>query len=501
MKTTITIDREQIISKIDERLYSSFIEHMGRAVYTGIYEPDHPSSDSFGFRKDVEKHIGPLKLSHIRYPGGNFLSGYRWEDGIGPQESRPVRRDLAWFAIEPNLVGINEFVSYCRRNNIEPMIGVNLGTRGAQDASNLLEYCNVESGTYYSDLRRSHGYEKPHNIKLWCLGNEMDGSWQICAKTAEEYGRLACETAKMMKWMDPEIELVACGSSFRNMPTFGSWERTVLKHCWEYIDYLSLHQYYQNNDGDLPSFLANSNDMDIFIKEVASICSEEKKRRKSNHDVKLSFDEWNVWYHFQKDCDIPKKWIFPRPVEEEIYDFADALVVGGMLTTLINNSDNIKIACMAQLVNVIAPIMTTPKGESWLQTIYYPFLYTSQNGRGTAMKLKLDCDKYSCKTGKNIPVIDCAAVLSKDQKHLNIFIINKELEKNTKCVISLNGFKTSAEAKHILLSAEPDAINTLKESPVYPKNYKDVKLSDGKAELYMLPASWNMISLELLPVA
>ena len=204
---------------------------MGRAVYTGIYEPDHPRADGFGFRQDVEEHIKALGLSYIRYPGGNFLSGYRWEDGVGDPANRPVRRDLAWFALEPNWVGINEFVGYCRRNGIEPMIGVNLGTRGPQEAADLLEYCNIESGTHYSDLRRSHGYEEPHRIKLWCLGNEMDGPWQICAKTAEEYGRAACEAAKMMKWMDPEIELVACGSSFKSMSTYGTWERTVLSHC------------------------------------------------------------------------------------------------------------------------------------------------------------------------------------------------------------------------------------------------------------------------------
>ena len=496
MRAAININKDRIISEIDNRLYSSFIEHMGRAVYTGIYEPDHPTADSEGFRRDVAEHIKKLKLSHIRYPGGNFLSGYRWEDGVGPVDKRPVRRELAWFALEPNWVGINEFVSYCRRNDIEPMIGVNLGTRGPQDAVNLLEYCNVEKGTYYSDLRRSHGYEKPHNINLWCLGNEMDGPWQICAKTAEEYGRVACETAKMMKWLAPEIELVACGSSFRTMPTFGEWERIVLSHCWEHIDYLSLHQYYQNNDWDIPSFLASSSDMDAFIKEVAGICAEEKVKHQSDHDVKLSFDEWNVWYHFQKAGKEPEKWTIARPIEEEVYDFADALLVGGLLTTLINNSDTVKIACLAQLVNVIAPIMTESTGESWLQTIYYPFLYTSRYGRGKALEIGLKCENYSCSTGDNIPYLDCAAVLSGDENELTVFIVNKNTEAPIDCSIN-TGAATGNPIEHVFLAAPLDTVNTRDDSPVKPQIIKD--LSAGQQELIVRleAGSWNMLRFSL----
>ena len=497
MNAVIRLNGQEIISTVDERLYSSFIEHMGRAVYTGIFEPDHPEADSEGFRRDVEEHIRALRISHIRYPGGNFLSGYRWEDGVGDRSSRPVRRELAWFALEPNLIGINEFVSYCRRNGIEPMIGVNLGTRGPQDAANLLEYCNIEKGSYYSDLRRSHGYEEPHGIKLWCLGNEMDGPWQICAKTAEEYGRIARETAKMMKWTDPSIELVACGSSFRDMPTFGSWERTVLSHCWEHVDYLSLHQYYRNSDGDIPAFLARSTEMDSFIKEVASICAEEKSRRKSDHDVKLSFDEWNVWYHFQEAGIYPEKWICPRPIEEEAYDFTDALLVGSMLTTLINNADTVKIACLAQLVNVIAPIMTEPGGTSWLQTIYYPFLYTSLRGRGKALRVGLECPTYGCKIGPHIPSIDCAAVLNEERNELNLFLINKDLKKTANCTAVLAGLRAKGKGEHRKLTSSPNAINTAKHAPVRPCAAEEITAGSESVAFTLEPASWNMISIPL----
>jgi alpha-N-arabinofuranosidase len=497
MKTIIRLNREKAISAVDHRLYSSFLEHMGRAIYTGIYEPDHPGSDPEGFRGDVQEYIRDLNLSHIRYPGGNFLSGYCWEDGVGDRKARPVRRDLAWFALEPNLVGINEFVGYCRRNALDPMIGVNLGTRGPQDAANLVEYCNIEGGTHYSDLRRSHGYEQPHGIRLWCLGNEMDGPWQIGSKTADEYGRIAAETAKMMKWMDPSIELVACGSSYRDMPSFGSWERTVLSHCWEHVDYLSLHQYYQNLDGDIGTFLARGREMDRFIKEVSAICAEEKAKRDTEHEVKLSFDEWNVWYHFQKTGTEPEKWICPRPIEEETYNFADALLVGSMLITLINNCDMVKIACLAQLVNVIAPIMTKPGGDSWRQTTYFPFLHASLYGRGTALNVEQDGPTYSCRVGNDILMVDCAAVLSQDGHEMTLFLVNKNLETSLDCQVILENLDISASGEHIVLKAPLDAVNSVDNTPVQPRRSKEVALSSNQTLVDLEPASWNVIRIPL----
>lgn len=494
LTASIRLSADDIISPIDDRLYGSFIEHMGRAVYTGIYEPSHPTADADGFRQDVIDLIRPLNVPLIRYPGGNFVSGYNWEDGVGPKDQRPIRPELAWFALETNHVGTNEFMVFLQKVGAAPMLAVNLGTRGAQDAANLLEYCNFPGGTHYSDLRVSHGYKEPHNVKLWCLGNEMDGPWQICAKTADEYGRAACETAKMMKWLDPDIELVVCGSSFREMPTFGDWERTVLRHTYEHIDYLSLHTYYMNMENDIPSFLASNVKMDRFIKEVAAICAEIKSEKSSDKDIRLSFDEWNIWYHFRKDCEAPTKWIEARPIEEENYDFADALLVGSMLTTLINNSDVVKIACLAQLVNTIAPIMTEPQGRAWAQTIYYPFLYTSQYGRGIALKAEVAAPKYDCAGGNDIPYIDCAAVLSKDAKSLSLFLVNKHVEQDIDCTISLSGMTCVLSAEWVTLDGyDPDAVNTADSSPVLPKRMDSVCVTPQGLELRLPKASWNMI--------
>ncbi len=493
-KAKIAINKEDVISKIDNRIYSSFIEHMGRAIYTGIYEPTHSTADTQGFRGDVIELIKPLGVTNIRYPGGNFVSGYNWEDGIGEKSKRPVRAELAWQALETNEVGTDEFMSFLDIVGSKAMLAVNLGTGTPQSAANLLEYCNFAGGTHYSELRKKNGHEAPYRVKLWCLGNEMDGPWQICGKTAEEYGRIACETAKMMKWLDPSIELVACGSSFREMPTYGEWERTVLRHCYEHIDYLSLHQYYQNNDGDIPSFLSRSIDMGEFIREVSAICEEIRAEKKVDKKIYLSFDEWNVWYHFKKDCTEPQKWIKARPIEEEIYDFADALLVGSMLTTIINNSDVVKIACLAQLVNTIAPIMTEPEGRAWVQTIYYPFLYTSRYGRGTALKVTLDSPTYDCAARKNVPFIDCAAVLNDEENTLTLFLVNKSEMEDISFELALTDMKLgSVSLAETLSGFSLSEANTASHSAVKPMALNNVVIVNGQLVTTLPAASWNVI--------
>ena len=296
-KAKIILDKDFIVGEIDKRIYSSFIEHLGRAVYGGIYEPTHPEADELGFRKDVMEFVKKLDVPMVRYPGGNFVSGFNWEDSVGPRDKRPKRLDLAWFTTETNEVGLHEFAEWSKKAGSEIMYAVNLGSRGPEEARDIVEYANHPSGSKFSDMRIANGQKEPFGIKLWCLGNEMDGPWQMGQKTAQEYGRIANEAAKMMKWVDPSIELVACGSSSSEMPTFGSWEMEMLEECYENIDYVSLHRYYGNPTGDTPGFLARTMDMDDFIKTVVSICDAVKGKKHSKHQVNLSFDEWNVWYH------------------------------------------------------------------------------------------------------------------------------------------------------------------------------------------------------------
>lgn len=296
-KAFIKLDRDYTISRIDPRIYGSFIEHLGRAVYGGIYEPGHPCADEQGFRTDVLKLVKDLGVPVVRYPGGNFVSGFNWEDSVGKVSERPKRLDLAWFTTETNEVGLHEFYDWTKKANSEVMYAVNLGTRGPENARDVVEYANHPSGTRLSDMRIANGKKDPMGIKLWCLGNEMDGSWQIGHKTAKEYARTATEAAKLMKWVDPSIELVVCGSSGYTMRTFGDWEYEVLSECYDHVDYVSLHRYYDNKRGDTPSFLAKSMELEEFIRTVSALCDAVKGKKHTKKQLNLSFDEWNVWYH------------------------------------------------------------------------------------------------------------------------------------------------------------------------------------------------------------
>ncbi len=492
------LNKDYIVGPVDKRIYGSFIEHLGRAVYGGIYEPGHPTADKFGFRQDVSEMIKELQVPIVRYPGGNFVSGYNWEDGVGPVDKRPRRTELAWATIETNEIGTNEFITWAKEVGTEVMMAVNLGTRGADAARNLIEYCNLTQGTYWSDLRKSHGYSQPHNIKTWCLGNEMDGPWQIGTKTAEEYGRLACETAKVMKMVDPTIELVACGSSGSGMPTFAQWEATVLEHTYEHVDYISLHTYYGNQDNDTANFLSKAMDMDAFIKSVVATCDYVKAKKRSKKNINLSFDEWNVWFHSNEADKKIDRWSIAPPQLEDIYNFEDALLVGSMLITLLKNADRVKMACLAQLVNVIAPIMTENGGSAWKQTIYYPYLHTSVFGRGTVLNTIMKAPKFDTKDFTDVSAIDATAVINDSNDEITIFAVNRHMENNITLDIELNGFGQFEVVEHIVLEHNDVKATNTKENPnnVVPNNNGNAAMEDGSIKASLKNLSWNVIRLK-----
>ena len=496
-KAEMILEKDFQISEIDPRLYGAFVEHLGRSIYGGIYEPGHPSADEQGFRGDVLSLVRELDIPVIRYPGGNFVSGYNWEDGVGPKDQRPRRLDLAWRTIEPNEVGVNEFVDWTRKAGSQVMMAVNLGTRGVDAARNLVEYCNHPSGSYYSDLRIKHGYGQPHGIKLWCLGNEMDGPWQIGAKTAYEYGRIALVSAKVMKWVDPSIELVVCGSSGRGMPTFAQWEAEVLDLTYDHVDYISLHTYYGNRDSDTPNFLARTLDMDQFINSVIAICDYIKAKKRSSKTLHLSFDEWNVWYHSNEADKKVEPWTVAPPLLEDVYNLEDALVVGSMLISLIRRADRVKIGCLAQLVNVIAPIMTQTGGPAWRQTTFYPFMHASLYGRGTALLPVIKSDKYDSKDFTDVPYLDAIGVFNEEKEELTIFAVNRNLEGGLEFTGDLRGFCGYEVVEHIVLTHEDlKAANTADQpNNVVPHLGGNAQISEGKLSALLPKQSWNVIRL------
>ena len=492
----VIIDKDFQVSRIDRRIYGSFIEHLGRAVYEGIYQPGSPFADEQGFREDTLELVKELNVPVVRYPGGNFVSGYKWEDGIGPKENRPKRIDLAWSVVETNEVGLNEFSDWAKKANTEVMMAINLGTRGVAEAMELLEYCNLDQGTYYSELRKKHGYAQPHNFKLWCLGNEMDGPWQIGHKTAEEYGRLANETAKVLKGIDPSIELVVCGSSGSGMPTFGDWEATVLDHCYDSVDYVSMHTYYGDRERDPETFLANNIDMDRFITDVANICDFVKAKKHSNKTIHLSFDEWNVWYHSNEQDQKLQRWTRAPHQLEDVYDFQDALLVGSMLITLLRHADRVKIACLAQLVNVIAPIMTSDT-SCWRQTIYYPYWLTGKYGQGVVLQTQVDSPTYQNKKYGTVPFIDCVTVYNDDDDELVIFAVNKDLKEDITLSMDLRQFAAFRVIEHVTMQDEDlYAVNT-EENPnrIIPAICTESGVENNSLKAVLKHKSWSMIRL------
>ena len=467
LEAQLIVDNSFEVAPVNNRLFGSFAEHLGRCIYTGIYEPDHPTADEQGFRQDVIDLVQELGVTTIRYPGGNFVSGYRWEDGVGPKENRPRRIDTAWHSTETNEFGLHEMVHWLKKTGgNELMEAVNLGTRGLQEAMDLLEYANVPSGTALSDLRRENGDDEPFNIRMWCLGNEMDGPWQLGHKSAEDYGTLAASVAAGMRQIDPDLELVVCGSSSHGMPTFGKWEETVLEKTYDNVNFVSCHAYYHPENGDMASFLASGVDMDGFIKDVAATIDATKARLKSDHNVYISFDEWNVWYINDEPSKNPEgigNWPVAPRLLEDVYSAADAVVFGDLLITLLKNSDRVRAASLAQLVNVIAPIMTEPGGDAWRQTTFYPFSLTARLAKGTTvLEPKLKSAKVTTPRYGDVDGVNAVAVRGEDGK-LNVFAVNRSLNQDATLRIVLPETVGTPEVK----------VSTLHEDDINARNTKD----------------------------
>lgn len=501
----LSISRDDVVAPVSPRLFGSFVEHMGRSVYTGIYEPGHATANTDGFRQDVLDLVRELSPSLIRYPGGNFVSGFRWEDSVGPVADRPVRLDLAWHSVETNEVGLHEFADWADSAGVEIMQAVNLGTRGIAEAAALLEYSNHPAGTALSEQRRANGRDEPFGIRVWCLGNEMDGPWQIGHKSAEEYGRLAAETARVMKWVDPTVELVVAGSSNAEMPTFGSWERTVLEHTIELVDHISLHAYYEEKPGDLGSFLASGVGLDRFIGDVAQIIDEVTVAAGVDRFIGISVDEWNVWYQTRFN-EVDKEPLFtgewnthPRLIEDE-YNVSDAVVVGSLLISLLRNSDRVSMANLAQLVNVIAPIRSEPNGPAWRQSTFFPFALTAAAARGAVLAATVHSDSYESAQYGTVDLVD-AAVTATDEE-LVLFLVNRSTTDALTLEVDLAGAPAgvvlAAESLFAPEGGDRFATNALDhQDTVHPVPLTDVTLAaDGTLATVVLPAlSWSIVRL------
>lgn len=496
--TRIYVDSRRTLAPIDRNLFGSFLEHLGRAIYEGIYHPGSPLSDANGFRKDVMKEISQMGVPIIRYPGGNFVSGYNWLDGVGLQKDRPHVLDKAWNSLNSNQFGTNEFMAWCAAVGTKPLMGLNLGTGTPEQAAALVEYCNVEKGTQWSDLRRKHGVPDPYRVQHWCLGNEMDGPWQIGHITADEYGMKAADAARQMRYVDPSLTLVACGSSGPGMPSYLEWDREVLEQCYDYVDALSLHRYFENTPeatgGDSGKFLAMNLTMDRQIEETLAVCDMVRGHKRSPKKLALSFDEWNVWYRARTPELMNGHEKEAAHLLEEVYNLEDALLVGGLLNTLMRHADRVKIACLAQLVNVIAPIMTNAKGL-FRQTIFYPYNWALQYGRGSVLDLLIESPStYEVAGMGPVPHLDVAGVADLENGKTTLFLLNRDLSKSREVEVNWEGRAAGTPLGSWVLTGDDLKSGNSFETPekVVPRSAGKPSNLGGRTKLELPPRSYSV---------
>ncbi len=501
----VYFDTRRTISPIDRNIFGSFLEHLGRAIYEGIYDPGSKLSDANGFRKDTLEEIKKVNVPIIRYPGGNFVSGYNWLDGVGPKKDRPVVLDKAWNSLNSNQFGTDEFMAWCKLAGTKPLMGLNLGTGTPEQAAALVEYCNVEKGTQWSELRRKNGIAEPYKVEHWCLGNEMDGPWQIGHMSATEYGYKAADAARQMRYVDNSLKLIACGSASSGMPTYLEWDREVLEQCYEYVDGLSLHRYFDNSEttsGDSAHFLAMNLTMDRQITESLAVCDLVRGHKRSSKQLWLSFDEWNVWYRERRGDAVDGHKTSAPHLLEEIYNLEDALLVGGLLNTLIRNSNRVKIGCLAQLVNVIAPIMTNADGI-FLQTIFYPYSWALQFARGAALDVMVESSAYDVKglygsrdeKTTSVPHLDVSGSYDASNGTAVAFILNRDLAKAHEVeIVWEDKAPAKVQAAWVLTGDDLKAVNSFAApKKVVPSEFAKPGTTNGRTKFEVPAKSYTMV--------
>ncbi|MDR1618475.1 MAG: alpha-N-arabinofuranosidase [Treponema sp.] len=498
-----TVNRDFVTGRVSDMMFGQYFEPIGRCTHEGMYEPDHPTANAKGWRQDVLELVRDLNITCFRYPGGNLTASYRWEDGVGPREKRPARMELAWVSIEDNSIGTNEYIEYVKDLGAETLMTFNMGTRGVESAVDLVEYCNYPGGTWLSDLRRAHGYEKPHNIRYWCLGNEVEGEWQIAQHRAEDYGWLCRQTAKAVKRMDPSYQLIAAGSSNCNLPTYIDWDLRILDDAYEYIDGLAIHCYTDRRETDTTlRYLAHTVNLEQYLSSIEGVCRAVKAKKRGRKDIWLSIDEWNVqsyeMIHLQADR--PKRgirpWMVHPPIIEQTYTMEDALALGLQFIVYFRHCNSIKVACMSLLVNCLSPIMTEKGGPAWKQPTYYPFMHCSKYGRGRVLETIVDGECYQDDLYGKVPYVE-GIMIQNEGDTLTLFAVNKHGDECT-CLCGLQGFEDYRIIEHIVLSHEDlFAVNTVKDQDnVKPHNREGGVISDGELRVTLEAYSWNVVRMQ-----
>jgi len=498
--TTLHLHTAFEVAPVDARLFGGFLEHMGRCVYEGVYDPASRHADAEGFRRDVQAALRRLRVTVMRYTGGNFVSGYHWQDGVGPRAQRPLRVEKAWDSQEPNQVGTDEFMALCRRMDWQPMLAVNLGSGSAEEARDWVEYCNGAASTRYGDLRAAHGHLEPYGVRLWCLGNEMDGSWQIGHCPPEEYAARASAAARLMRGVDPGIATVACGSSMLMMESFADWDARVLAHMDDAADFISLHCYVGNWSGDTRDYLAVTNLVDRQIEAIDAVARAVQAKRKSTKRIFLSFDEWNVWYRTMNPAGISGGGVFPAHLIEEVYNLEDALVVAGFLHSFLRHADCVKIANLAQIVNGIAPLLT--RGDALLlESIFYPLAMVASRRGAVSLRVAVDAPSYTSATFGALHEIDASAMLDGDRLH--VFATNRSVDTAAPLTVAVADRPLAHLVDADLLTGPSATAADSFEQPDVIRSvpFDAVRIDSGRAHLSLPPLSFAALTFSILRAA
>jgi len=490
----ISVDLDRQLGRVDRRIFGGFIEHLGRCIYGGVFDEGSPLANERGFRTDVLDALRPLRMPLLRWPGGNFVSGYHWLDGVGPRDERPRKSELARLAEESNRFGTDEFIDYCRVLGTEPYICLNMGTGSIDEAQAWVEYCNGTGNTHWANLRRTNGHEEPYNVRYWGLGNELYGGWQLGASTADDYVKKGREFAKVMKLTDPSVELISCGQN-----GWSDWDRTVIGGLAPFVNYHSIHIYTGSSDYYRNVFSPHQAERAIRI--CSAFIEQARYTQRISHPIGIAYDEWNVWYRTRTPAD-RKSGI------EEQYDLSDALAIATYLNIFIRECKSVLIANLAQMVNAIAPVFTNP-GGLFLQTIYHPLRLYAEHAQDIALDPTVVCetrplesDNEAGQRGHRIAdlgpfkLLDVSATRDEAGRTVTLGIVNRHPDESVTTTVELGGPIQSAIAYEVI-GDDPAGRNSFERPDAATVRERQISPSGTGLELTLPAHSVTVVRLEL----
>jgi alpha-L-arabinofuranosidase len=486
----ICIDVDRPVGRVDRRIFGGFIEHLGRCVYGGVFDEGSPLADARGFRTDVLDAVRALAPAHVRWPGGNFVSGYHWADGVGPVADRPRRAELAWNTEESNRFGTDEFMAWCEAVGTEPVLCFNMGTGTLDEALAWVEYCNGSGDTYWASRRRANGHPEPYGVRYWGLGNEMYGDWQVGQRSADDYVYTARRWAKALRRYDPGLVLVSCGQT-----GLDRWDQVVIDGLAPVVDLHSVHLY--TGSSDYWSNVLAPHHAERVLGIVGALIDRARYEQRIDHEIGVAYDEWNVWFRTD-DGQL-----------EERYNLADALAVATYLNVFVRQCAVVRMANLAQLVNVIAPIVTSSDGL-FRQTIFHPFRLASAYTRELSVSTFVDSGTHAFRPAPGqrwahriddlgpFQILDVAASRDAEARRLTVSVVNRDPDRASRARISLGGHKADGPVVvHEVNGPTVDATNGPDHPETVSERVREHAAEGDHVDIELAPHSLSVLEIGL----